>query len=88
MTTATPTRARLGAEAPGLVVMLDLAGATIAGLEDRIGLLEDALAAERAERRRTEALLDELRRDLARREAAHPSDTADVDPPGQDTTDT
>lgn len=78
MMTTTPDRGRLGANAPGLVVMLDLAGQTIAALEDRVNLLEEALVAERRERSRVEAMLDELRRQAGRE--AEDLDTANVDP--------
>lgn len=74
MTTTAPERGRLGLEAGGLVVMLDLAGQTIAALEDRVTVLEEALVAERRERSRVEAMLDELRREASR------LDTGDVDP--------
>lgn len=45
----------------GLVVMLDAAGRTIAELEQRIDQLTAALLAERQERQRITALLEELR---------------------------
>lgn len=45
----------------GLVVMLDAAGRTIAELEQRVEQLTAALLAERAERQRLTALLEELR---------------------------
>ena len=45
----------------GLVVMLDAAGRTIAELEQRVEQLTAALIAERQERQRLAALLEELR---------------------------
>lgn len=65
-------RTRLGAEAAGLVVMLDVAGVLVATLEDRVATLEEALDAERAERAAAEELLARLR--------AY-DDTAHVTPP-------
>lgn len=68
--TAAP-RVDLGAQAPGLVVMLDAAGRTIAGLEDRVDQLTAALVAERQQRAELEQLLAQLR---------HSVDTPHVDP--------
>ena len=45
----------------GLVVMLDAAGRTIAQLEQRIEQLTAAVVAERQDRQRLTALLEELR---------------------------
>lgn len=75
MSTTAPERVHLGADAAGLVVMLDVAGRMVGGLEDRVALLEDALAAERRERARAEGLLARLR--------AY-ADTPDDRPPGTD----
>lgn len=73
MTAATiPAVAEQGA---GLVVMLDAAGRTIAELEQRVDQLTAALIAERQERQRITALLEELRQAPATGDVPH--DTPD-----------
>lgn len=61
MRPAAAPRVELGAQAPGLVVMLDQAGRTIASLEDRVDALTAALAEERQQRAELERLLAQLR---------------------------
>lgn len=70
----------LGAQAPGLVVMLDQAGRTIATLEDRVEALTAALDAERAQRADLEQLLAQARAAMV--------DTRRVDPQTDASTDT
>lgn len=67
----TAERSRLPQDAAGLVLALDVTGRMLGVLEDRVALLEDALAAERRERSRAEDLLAQLRATF---------DTGDVDP--------
>ena len=85
MTTATLER-RAPTSREGLVVMLDVAGHTIAALELRVEQLEDTLVLEREERGRVEAMLDDLRRHMGRE--ATGLDTPSVDPSSPQGTDT
>lgn len=71
------------AQAPGLTHMLELAGRTIAQLEDRVEQLTTALGAERQQRAEVEALLARLRT-----APAGGVDTGDVDPLGPRVTET
>lgn len=59
-------------DAPGLIIMLEAAGRTIAGLEARVEQLDADLVAERQERAALEDLLVELR--------TQPDDSASVRP--------
>lgn len=87
MTSATlPAVAEAGA---GLVVMLDAAGRTIAELERRVEQLTAALLAERAERQRIAALLEELRQGADAADVPHdtpvPAENGEHDRPSPPT---